>query len=234
MNVFMCVDQAPLEMRGSVVFMPEDEVHSPFETLTRTWDEQYFLHHSLWKGPYDLSPILQLLAPGGSVLDVGCGSGRYLLPLARSGFRAVGADISGRALALLDPQYTRVVADVQQLPFSDCSFHAVTCYGVLQHLTLAGQAKAVCELFRVLRHQGLAFVEVPGRLDMRYGRGRRIATDTFVREAIPHHYFSQSELNQLFQSVGFAVLSLDDKVTKKRYDNVIRQRHRIFMAMAKI
>ena len=177
---------------------------------------------------------MQWLAPGADVLDVGCGAGRHLVPLVRNGFRAVGADLSEQALALLDPRYSRVVADVQRLPFSDRSFDAVTCYGVLQHLTLAGQVKAVGELFRVLRHQGLAFVEVAGRLDMRYGSGKRIAPDTFVRGGIPHHYFSQSELHELFQSAGFAVLTLDDKVTKKQYDDVLRRRHRIFTAMAKI
>lgn len=219
---------------GVGVFMPKDELHSPFETLTKTWDEQYSLRPACWKGPYDLSPIMHWLAPGADVLDVGCGAGRYLVPLVRNGFRAVGADLSEQALASLDPRYSRVVADVQRLPFSDRSFDAVACYGVLQHLTRAGRVKAVGELFRVLRHQGLVFVEVAGRLDMRCGRGKRIATNTFVRGVIPHHYFSQSELRELFQSAGFSVLTLDDKVTKKQYDDVLRRRHRIFTAMAKI
>jgi ubiquinone/menaquinone biosynthesis C-methylase UbiE len=219
---------------GVGVFMLEDAVHSTIETLTKTWDEQYALRPSWWKGPYDLSPIVHWLAPGADVLDVGCGAGRHLVPLVRNGFRAVGADLSEQALALLDPRYSRVVADVQRLPFSDRSFDAVTCYGVLQHLTLAGQLKAVGELFRVLRHQGLVFVEVAGRLDMRYGRGKRIATHTFVRGGIPYHYFSHSELRELFQSAGFAVVTLDDNVTKKQYDDVLRRRHRIFAAMAKI
>ena len=122
-----------------MVFTPKDEIGSSFETLTKPWNEQYTLHHALWKGPYDLSPVIQRLAPGANVLDVGCGSGRYLLPLARSGFRAVGADISQQALALLGPQYVRVVADVQQLPFSDCSFQAVTCYGVSNILHSLGK-----------------------------------------------------------------------------------------------
>jgi ubiquinone/menaquinone biosynthesis C-methylase UbiE len=178
--------------------------------------------------------MIQRLAPGANVLDVGCGSGRYLVPLVRNGFRAVGADISWNALASLDPQCARVVADVRQLPFSDRSFDAVTCYGVLQHLTRGGRARAVAELFRVLRHHGLAFIEVAGRLDMRYGRGKRVAIDTFVREGIPHHYFSQSELHELFQSAGFAALTFDDKVIKKWIDSVLHQRHRIFAAMKKI
>lgn len=214
--------------------MSENGIQPPFKTVKKIWDEQYALRPTWWKGPYDLSPIMHWLAPGADVLDVGCGAGKHLVPLVRNGFRAVGADLSEQALALLDPRYPRMVADIQRLPFSDRSFDAVTCYGVLQHLALAGQVKAVGELFRVLRHQGLVFVEVAGRLDMRYGRGKRIAADTFVREEILHHYFSQSELSELFQSAGFAVLTLEDKVTKKQYDNVLRRRHRIFTVMAKI
>jgi len=51
---------------------------------------------------------------------------------------------------------------------------------------------------------------------MRYGRGKRIATDTFVREESRITIFSQSELHELFQSAGFAVLTLDDKVARKK------------------
>jgi len=223
-----------VENKGAVAGASEKVQRSRDKTLVEIWDEKYVLHPTWWKGPYDISPVLRQVAPGADVLDVGCGTGRYLLALDRNGFRAVGADLSREALAPLDPQCMRVVADVQQLPFSDRSFDAVTCYGVLQHLTRGGRAKAVAELFRVLRHQGLAFVEVVGQLDMRYGRGKRIAADTFVRGGIPHHYFSQSELHELFQSAGFAVLTLDDKVARKQYDNILRLRHRIFTAMAKI
>lgn len=223
-----------MENKGAVVGASEKVQRSRDKTLVSIWDEKYALHPSWWKGPYDISPVLRQVAPGADVLDVGCGSGRYLLALDRNGYKVVGADLSREALAPLDPQCTRVVADVRQLPFSDRSFDAVTCYGVLQHLARGGRAKAAAELFRVLRHQGLAFVEVVGQLDMRYGRGKQIATDTFVRGGIPHYYFSLSELHELFQSAGFAVLTLDDKVAKKQYNNVLRQRHRIFTVTAKI
>lgn len=231
---FMSEETSPVENKGAVAGASEKVQRSCDKTLVDIWDEKYALHPSWWKGPYDISPVLRQVAPGADVLDVGCGTGRYLFPLDRNGFRVVGADLSREALAPLDPQCMRVVADVRQLPFSDRSFDAVTCYGVLQHLARGGRAKAAAELFRVLRHQGLAFVEVAGQLDMRYGRGKRIATDTFVRGGIPHHYFSQSELHELFQSAGFAVLTLDDKVARKKYGNVLHRRHRIFTAMTKI
>ncbi len=222
-----------MEMKGSVASMSKDEIQSTVETVRRLWDEQYTLRPALWKGPYNLTPITKRLAPGACVLDIGCGVGRYLVPLDRNGFRVVGADLSRQALTLLDPHYVSVVADIQQLPFPDRSFDAVTCYGVLQHLARVGRERAVAELFRVLKPQGVAFVEVSGRLDMRYNCGKRIAADTFVREEIPNYYFSPSELRQLFHLTGFLILNVDEKVIKKRYHGAVRKRHRILAAMRK-
>jgi SAM-dependent methyltransferase len=220
-------------MKGSVASVSENEIRLPLETMRGIWDEQYALKPALWKGPYDLNPITQRFAPGDCVLDVGCGVGRYLVPLVRNGFRVVGADLSRQALTLLDSHYVRVVADIQQLPFSDRSFDAVTCYGVLQHLARAGREQAVAELFRILKHQGVAFVEVTGRLDMRFNCGKRIAADTFVRGGIPNYYFSPSELRELFHLPGFFMLNVDEKVTKKQYNGAVRKRHRILIAMRK-
>jgi ubiquinone/menaquinone biosynthesis C-methylase UbiE len=155
------------------------------------------------------------------------------VPLARNGFSVVGADFSRQALTLLDSHYVRVVADIRQLPFPDRSFDAVTCYGVLQHLARAGREKAVAELFRILKHQGVAFVEVTGQFDMRCNCGKRIAEDTFVRGGIANYYFSFSELRALFHLAGFFMLNVDEKVTKKQYGGAVRKRHRILTAMRK-
>jgi ubiquinone/menaquinone biosynthesis C-methylase UbiE len=177
--------------------------------------------------------VLRRVAAGDDVLDVGCGTGRYLVALHRNGFRAVGADVSKEALVLLDARYPRVLSDVQQLPFSDRSFDAVTCYGLLGHLAERARTRGVAELFRVLRDQGLVFVEVLGRRDMRYGLGVKIKADTFIRGGIPHHHFSPRELCELFQSAGFAVQALDEKVSHKQYDGAEHTRHRIVMVAEK-
>ena len=104
---------------------------------------------------------------------------------------------------------------------------------MLQHLERAGREKAAAELFRILKHKGVTFVEVIGQLDMRYNCGKRIAADTFVRGEIPTYHFSSSKLRELFHLAGFCMLSVDEKVTKKRYKGEIRKRHYIFMVMGK-
>ena len=213
--------------------MSEEARRSHAKLLVNIWDEKYVLHPSWWKGPYDISSVLRRVAAGADVLDVGCGTGRYLVPLHRNGFRAVGVDISREALVLLDPRYARVLSDVHQLPVSDRSFDAVTCYGLLGHLTGNGRKKAVGEFFRVLRDCGLAFVEVLGRRDLRRSQGVKFTADTLIRGGIQHHYFSPWELCELFQSTGFVMKALDEKVSHKQYKGAEHTRHRIVMVAEK-
>jgi SAM-dependent methyltransferase len=220
-------------MKGSGASVFADDTESPEQAVRKIWDEQYAARPASWKGPYNLAPITQRFAPGACVLDIGCGVGRYLVPLVRNGFGVVGADLSRQALTLLDSHYLRVVADIQQLPFPDRSFDAITCYGVLQHLDRAGREKAVAELFRVLKHRGVTFVEVIGHLDMRYNYGKRIAADTFVRGEIPTYHFSLSKLRDIFHLAGFSMLNIDEKVIEKQYGGEVRKRHRIFIVIRK-
>jgi ubiquinone/menaquinone biosynthesis C-methylase UbiE len=80
----------------------------------------------------------------GPVLELGCGTGRVTLPLARGGARVVGIDRSAsmldRGLARLRrSRLTRkpalVRGDITALPFPDASFGLVAApYGILQSL----------------------------------------------------------------------------------------------------
>ena len=82
-------------------------------------------------------------APG-YVLELGCGTGRVTLPLARAGVRIVGVD---RSAQMLDRARRRVIraglrnhvqlvrADIRNLPFPASAFSTVLApYGVLQSL----------------------------------------------------------------------------------------------------
>ena len=59
----------------------------------------------------------RLLRPGGSVLDLACGSGRHLRWLAGAGFAVTGVDRSAEAMRGLDAVATLVVADLEAGPW---------------------------------------------------------------------------------------------------------------------
>ena len=94
---------------------------------------------------------------GRRILDVGVGTGRLALPLARDGARVVGIDASplmlGRAGektgAELRSRLALLTGDAHHLPFCDRAFDAVVCTRVLLHVVEWKQA--LRELCRVTR-----------------------------------------------------------------------------------
>ncbi|ROP49734.1 methyltransferase family protein [Rathayibacter sp. PhB185] len=84
--------------------------------------------------------LLPHLAPGVSILDVGCGPGTITVDLAErvAPGRVLGVDASAEVIAqaaALDSPAEFAVADAYALPFADDSFDVVHAHQVLQHLT---------------------------------------------------------------------------------------------------
>jgi len=70
---------------------------------------------------------LHLVRPGGTALDVACGSGRHVRLLAERGFRVTGVDRDAQATAALQDCAEIVVADIESgpWPFLGSRFDAV-------------------------------------------------------------------------------------------------------------
>lgn len=138
------------------------------------------------------------LGPNG--LDIGCGLGRHMLAAARRGFHMWGIDLSGAAvresLRLLRAQGlpTRVIlGSMQHLPFASGSFDFSFAWCVLNHGTRDDFVRAVREAIRVVADGGRFYGFVMTRDDPRYGKGVRVAPDTYILadglEAGICHYF---------------------------------------------
>jgi SAM-dependent methyltransferase len=96
------------------------------------------------------------LPPNARVLDVGCGTGRWLHRLEQEGLTPFGSD---RTVGMLQLAAGRVparlaCAEGQRLSFSPEAFDAVTSVTVIQHIPPPEQPTAIDELVRVLRPGG--------------------------------------------------------------------------------
>jgi len=101
----------------------------------KAWEYEY--GKSTWKGYYSLE-MLGFAVGKGRLLDAGCGSGKYSLPLRMRGFDVVGMDVSLSALGMLresskarELDMDIMAGNVFQPPFKDDSFDLIWCYGVL-------------------------------------------------------------------------------------------------------
>lgn len=105
--------------------------------------------------PFDLTGwVLDLLAvpSGGTVLDVGCGNGRYLGPIRERGGAVVGCDRSAGMLLGVRDDVPVLVGDVTELPFATAAFDRVLAAQMLYHVE--DRPAAVLELRRVLAGGG--------------------------------------------------------------------------------
>jgi SAM-dependent methyltransferase len=110
-----------------------------------------------------LDVLEQRVAPGSSVLDLGCGCG---VPVARRlarRYSVTGVDFSpvqiSRARELV-PDAKFVCADMTTLRYPDESFGAITCLFALIHLPLDEQPPLVRHIRRWLRPGGLFVASV--------------------------------------------------------------------------
>ncbi|MPY90491.1 MAG: methyltransferase domain-containing protein [Luteitalea sp.] len=106
---------------------------------------------------------------GGPVLELGCGTGRVALPLARACVSLVGIDRSEAMLAGARRRLRRaatrallVRGDITSLPFEPATFPLVIApYGILQSLLSDRQlACALASVARVVRPDGLFGVDL--------------------------------------------------------------------------
>ena len=127
------------------------------------------------------------LAQEGAVLELGCGTGRLAVPVARTGVRLVGIDRSAPMLARARSRLKRagladrtllVRGDIRTLPFrSRRGFELVMApYGMLQSLTCEADLQAtLASVNRVLRPGGILGVDLVPDLPRWAEYNRRIS-----------------------------------------------------------
>ncbi len=179
----------------------------------KNWDDDYRKKGRLYGGSPRELPVF----PGGArILELGCGDGKTLSALVRTGRDVMAVDFSPRAVSLartVAQQGSGVglaVADARVLPFRDAMFDAVVAVHVLGHSTQDDRARIAGEVGRVIRPGGLLYVAGFSRSDFRCGSGQETEPESFIRgNGVLTHYFTGLEVATLFP--GFTAESLGEE-----------------------
>ncbi len=137
-----------------------------------------------------------------SILDVGCGNARDIIPMLESGAQITGIDISQGMINeaqrdLEEAGYQGVsmqVGDATHLPFPDNCFDKVLCSEVIEHIPDAD--KAVGEMFRVLKRGGRLVISTPNCRSL-YGFDRYIVWEKMFRKKWNHPFDKWRSMDQL-------------------------------------
>jgi 2-polyprenyl-6-hydroxyphenyl methylase / 3-demethylubiquinone-9 3-methyltransferase len=130
-----------------------------YDDLSAQWwtpGGQFAMLHWLAKARAALIPPAQ--RPGAVLVDLGCGGGLLAPHVAGKGYRHVGVDLVGSALAQASEHGVAAVrADVARLPLADACADTVSAGEILEHVT--DLSTVVSEACRVLRPGGVLVLD---------------------------------------------------------------------------
>jgi ubiquinone/menaquinone biosynthesis C-methylase UbiE len=146
------------------------------------------------------------------VLDLGCGSGRHTIFLAKEGFEIVAADISEEGLELTRrwlaekklTANTKEMSCYKRFPFKDDTFDAVISTQVIHHNMHDKVKLCISEIERVLKDGGITFISVAAKKNwMGSGHAKTIAPRTYIpldgtEKGLPHFIYNKELLRKDF------------------------------------
>lgn len=166
--------------------------------------------------PFAMPPGTPDFVHGGSMLDVGCGNGRYLSTMRSLGWQVQGIEFSDdgvRVCRLADLPVHH--GDLLSAGFPDARFDLVTVRHVIEHI--AEPHSFMAELARILKPGGRLLIETPNSEAL----GRAWFGPNWYANDVPRHLilFSRGNLNLLAGRHGLRQSSLDLETSPKIFLN---------------
>jgi SAM-dependent methyltransferase len=192
-----------------------------------SWDELYQNEQYRDRVPYplviELEKILRPHKPL-QILDLGCGAGRHLVFLTKSGHKVIGMDRS--PIGLFHAQQkaemegffaTLSRADMTRIPFANESFDAILSINVIFHNPLHLMRKTINEIFRLLRPGGIAVITFQSTRSHRWGNGEMIEPNTYIPnigldKGVIHHFSTFQELGVELEQFVIRRIQLNESV----------------------
>ncbi|ALS36278.1 SAM-dependent methyltransferase [Enterococcus rotai] len=159
------------------------------------------------------------------VWDLGCGGGRHSVVMGKMGCEVFISDNSSKAIELTTKKleenhidYVEALTSMENYPWSKKEFlHGVFSWAVLQHNTLDKIIEAIDCIYDSLITGGYFLGTIKSTKADLYGKGEEIEKDTFVlevgiEEGVPHHYFDEDGIKQLFPDDKWEMIILAEQV----------------------
>jgi 2-polyprenyl-3-methyl-5-hydroxy-6-metoxy-1,4-benzoquinol methylase len=163
---------------AEIIRSAEEAREFTFKTINRAQIERYLAPPA--DTPYPLEYAFHLLGNlcGKTVVDLGCGKGANLIPLAERGARVTGIDISPDLIRLAQQRVDAAgvsakvcVGSVYETGLESESVDMVFCVSLIHHLEIP---RARDEMWRILKKGGFVVLSEPIRFSRFYGRVRKL------------------------------------------------------------
>ncbi|MEM1574399.1 MAG: methyltransferase domain-containing protein [Nitrososphaerota archaeon] len=204
-----------------------------YDILAECYDDLYNNPQINYMHEIEKKVLLKYIKQG-LVLDIGCGTGKQTLFLAKKHVKVIGLDISNEMIRkALEKAKNKNICDCffivgsgEFLPFKNNSFNnIISFFGALNHMPK--YEIAIKEISRVLKKKGMAIISVANNFSIHWflqeiKKGLSSIIKNFLKNEeyicikilngkilnIWTHYFSPKNLISLFKRNGFKTIKL--------------------------
>ncbi len=157
----------------------------------KQWDKIFKKEGKVFLTPREEMPeLVKLFNKRGvkKVLDLGCGSGRHVVYLAKNGFDVYGLDVAPVGLKMTKDwlKQENLKANLKlgsffkKLPYKDNFFDAIIAVQAISHGKIEDIRKVIKEIERILKPNGLIFIAFTQRSKVKNWRVGSIHTEKFI------------------------------------------------------
>lgn len=153
---------------------------------------------------------------GKKILDVGCGTGGFLVEAAKIGAKVFGIDTSRDAFEIchLKGLETVTLGKSEYLPYPDRFFDVVYCYTVLEHVRNVG--KTLKEMVRVAKVGGKIYIQAPNSLSFYEGHYKIFWLPKFPKPLAKIYLFLRGRPTQFVDTVNYLTTNKVFNFLKKK------------------
>lgn len=202
-----------------------------------TWNSIFRADKNVLQEPIpEMKKVIKLMKKSGvkKVLDLGCGSGRHTVLLAKEGFEVYGLDNAPEGLMIVRKKLKDLGLKAKlknadcykKLPYENDFFDAVISTAVIQHNYHDKILFCISEIQRVLKPGGIVFVTVASKRRLERGylkhpesRPKEVAPMTFIpvngpEKGIVHFIYTKELLKRDFRD--FEIMEICKDSEKKK------------------
>jgi ubiquinone/menaquinone biosynthesis C-methylase UbiE len=162
------------------------------------------------------------------ICDAACGFGKYSAILSKNNFKVSGFDISKEAVSLTKDMLNDLnlkfmdfyVCSITDIRYQDEYFDGVIAHAVIDHLNTTEAIKALSELFRITKKNGLIYLSFDGLEDDDIETSHEVLEDgSFkyiddIRKGMIFKYYVNEEIKKLI--IGKEILYFNTKQNGER------------------
>lgn len=184
-----------------------------FEEEAQTYDETRSQKMKfLWEKELEIVSYLCGDVKEKQVLEVGGGTGRFSIELAKKGANITSLDPAKAMLTVTREKITKngiidrvslIRANGNNLPFKDSSFDIIVCMHVLKHLST--YKEVLNEMERVTKQEGFIIVNFPNTLSFYLPAAICSNILRIFRKNAYFGFFTKREVRKILDSTGFVM-----------------------------